>query len=39
MVKAFNTLSAWTLQNGPLDANRQVTGGVYDVEIMLKPKL
>ncbi|XP_037532903.1 metalloreductase STEAP4 [Nematolebias whitei] len=24
VVKAFNTLSAWTLQNGPLDANRQV---------------
>nr|XP_046256205.1 metalloreductase STEAP4-like [Scatophagus argus]XP_046256206.1 metalloreductase STEAP4-like [Scatophagus argus] len=24
VVKAFNTLSAWTLQNGPADANRQV---------------
>uniref|UniRef100_A0A3Q1AJ47 STEAP family member 4 n=1 Tax=Amphiprion ocellaris TaxID=80972 RepID=A0A3Q1AJ47_AMPOC len=24
VVKAFNTLSAWTLQNGPSDANRQV---------------
>lgn len=24
MVKAFNTLSAWALQNGPSDANRQV---------------
>uniref|UniRef100_UPI0037E94B4B metalloreductase STEAP4-like n=1 Tax=Semicossyphus pulcher TaxID=241346 RepID=UPI0037E94B4B len=24
VVKAFNTLSAWALQNGPLDANRQV---------------
>lgn len=24
VVKAFNTLSAWSLQNGPSDANRQV---------------
>lgn len=24
VVKAFNTLSAWALQNGPSDANRQV---------------
>ncbi|XP_039974489.1 metalloreductase STEAP4 isoform X1 [Xiphias gladius] len=24
VVKAFNTLSAWALQNGPLDASRQV---------------
>lgn len=24
VVKAFNTLSAWALQNGPADANRQV---------------
>lgn len=24
MVKGFNTLSAWALQNGPSDANRQV---------------
>lgn len=24
MVKAFNTLSAWALQNGPSDASRQV---------------
>ncbi|KAJ7985642.1 hypothetical protein DPEC_G00354180 [Dallia pectoralis] len=24
VVKGFNTLSAWTLQNGPSDANRQV---------------
>lgn len=24
VVKAFNTLSAWTVQNGPSDANRQV---------------
>lgn len=24
MVKAFNTLSAWALQNGPADASRQV---------------
>lgn len=24
VVKAFNTLSAWALQNGPSDASRQV---------------
>lgn len=28
VVKAFNTLSAWALQNGPADASRQVTRGV-----------
>lgn len=27
MVKAFNTLSAWALQNGPADASRQVPSG------------
>lgn len=30
MVKAFNTLSAWALQNGPADASRQVLSESQD---------
>lgn len=30
MVKAFNTLSAWALQNGPADASRQVLSESLD---------
>lgn len=29
VVKAFNTLSAWSLQNGPSDANRQVVNVMW----------
>uniref|UniRef100_A0A8C6STS9 STEAP family member 4 n=1 Tax=Neogobius melanostomus TaxID=47308 RepID=A0A8C6STS9_9GOBI len=31
VVKALNTLSAWALQNGPLDANRQANQAVSQV--------
>lgn len=30
VVKAFNTLSAWALQNGPADASRQVLSESQD---------
>lgn len=30
MVKGFNTLSAWALQNGPSDASRQVASQCLD---------
>lgn len=30
VVKAFNTLSAWALQNGPADASRQVLSESLD---------
>lgn len=35
MVKAFNTLSAWTLQNGPSDASRQVLNSFFFAFIII----
>lgn len=39
MVKAFNTLSAWALQNGPSDASRQVLTESLDFIIYLTVEL